>query len=115
MTYSNDSVWEQAKEVARAGGCKNEWIKIIDYYNLNEGKNVNIFCAIDQKKFRILFILDSDRVLLLARDDKLVVKDYAEVEESRKIFLFEDEPKKEIRSLPEGETFMGQDEVEFYV
>ena len=115
MTYSNDQAWEQAKEVARAGGCKNEWIKIIDYYNLNEGKHVNIFCAIDQKKFRILFMLDSEKVLLLDRDDNLVVEDYETVDESRKIFLFEDEPKKEIRSLPEGETFMGQDEVEFYV
>lgn len=115
LTYSNDPVWEQAKEVARAGGCKNEWIKIIDYYNLNEGKNVNIFCAIEQRKYRILFILDSGKVLLLDRENQLVTEDYDIVEESRKVFFFQDIPEKETRELPEGNTFMSQGHVEFYV
>lgn len=114
MTYSNDPIWEQSKEVARAGGCKNEWIKIIDYYNLNEGKHVNIFCAIEQKKYRILFILDSEEVLLLDRENELVTEEYGIVEESRKIFFFQDTPEKEIRTLPEGLTFLGQDTIEFY-
>jgi len=115
LTYGDDLIWEQAKEVARVGGCKNEWIKIIDYYNLSEGKNVNIFCAIDQKKYRILYITDSEKVLMLDRENELVTEDYQIVVESRKIFLFQEDPKKEIRKLPEGETFLGQDTIEFYV
>lgn len=115
MTYNNDPLWGQAKEVARAGGCKNQWIEIIDYYNLNLGKNVSIFCALEQKKYRILYILDNEEVLLLDREDNLVVEDYDTVDESRKVFFFESEPEKVTRKLPEGKLLLGQEDIEFYV
>lgn len=114
MTYNNDLAWEQAKEVARAGGFKNKWVETIDYYNINNGQNVKIFCAINNKKYRILYILDSNEVLLLDRDNKLVVEEYTTVDESRKIFFFEPEPEKVKRELPDDKHLLGQTEAEFY-
>lgn len=115
MTYSNDSEWNYAKKVVSSGGHKNNWIYVIDFYNEIGGKNVNIFCAIEQEKFRILYMLDDDSILLMDRNNNLVIEEYQVVEESRKIFFFEPNPEKEVRELPEGTTFNGSKEVEFYV
>lgn len=115
MTYNEDPAWENAKEVARIGGFKNKWIEIIDYYNMNDGKHVNIFCALDQKKYRILYLLDNDEVLLLDRDGKLTFSEYSIVDESRKIFFFEAEPEETSKELPEGKLLLGQKEAKFYI
>lgn len=115
MTYSNDSEWNYAKKVVSSGGHKNNWIYVIDFYNSIGGKNVNIFCAIEQEKFRILYMLDDDSVLLLDKKDNLVSEEYEIVEESRKIFFFEPDPKKVTQELPKGLTYDDSNEVEFYV
>lgn len=114
LTYKDDYLWLQAKKVAKAGGFNNKWIEIIDYYNLNEGKNVQIFCTIDKDRYRILYILDSHKVLVQTRDKELCAMDYTEVDESRKIFFYQDEPTKVVDEAPENETFLEQETIEFF-
>lgn len=60
-------------------------------------------------------MLDDDSVLLLDRNDNLVSEEYEIVEESRKIFFFEPDPKKVTQELPKGLTYDDSNEVEFYV
>lgn len=118
MIFSNDALWLNAKKIAKSSGYGNKWIEIIDYYNINGGKHVQIMAVIGREKFRILYLLDhsNEDVLLLSKNNRFEIKTYEEVEESNKIFIYEEEPLKiESKLLPEGTSVMDSTTVDFYV
>lgn len=114
LTFSQDKLWLEAKRVAKTSGFKDKWIEIIDYYNMNDGKYTQIMCVIEGKRYRILYILDDNSILLLDRDGQLLAKDYEDVDTSRKIFYYQPEPDKVVKELSDGMYISSQTEVIYY-
>lgn len=115
VSYSEDKQWLNAKRVARENNLQNKWIDIIDYYNDVGGKHVQILCVIGEQKFRILNVLDDEKVLLLDKDKNPTTKTYQEVEESQKIFFYTEKSTVKTVELPHNKTYMGKNEVRIYI
>lgn len=115
VSYSEDKQWLNAKRVARENNLQNKWIDIIDYYNDVGGKHVQILCVIGEHKFRILNVLDDEKVLLLDKDKNPTTKTYQEVEESQKIFFYTEKSTVKTVELPYNKTYMGKNEVRIYI
>lgn len=111
LNYSKDNVWNEAKKVAKMNGLSNQWIDIIDYYNSEGGEHVQIFVVIDSEKHRILYLLDSGQVALTNKTDEVVIKDYEEINESKKIFFFKEEATNKVLKLPKEEYYMEEDKI----
>lgn len=115
LGYNEDLKWEEAKKTARLSGFQNQWIEIIDHYNSNDGEHVQIFCVIDGIKYRIAYILDDNRVLLITKNNGIQTKDYDEVNESQKLFFYKEETKEQNYILEEGQTFYTQASINIYI
>lgn len=111
LNYNEDKVWNEAKKVAKMNGFSNQWIEIIDYYNSRGGAHVQIFVVIDSEKHRILYLLDSEQVLLSNKLDKAVIRDYQEINESKKLFFYKEETTPMEFELPENEYYIGSKKV----
>lgn len=115
LGYNEDLKWGEAKKTARLSGFQNQWIEIIDHYNSNDGEHVQIFCVIDGIKYRIAYILDDNRVLLITKNNGIQTKDYDEVNESQKLFFYKEETKEQNYILEEGQTFYTQASINIYI
>lgn len=116
MTFLNDKLWSEAKRVAKSNGLGDNWVEIMDYYYFVKGCHVMIYAIIDEEKYRILRITDSEEVLLADRNNELIVRPYDEVVNSRKQFFYNDvELKPEVHKLPEGQTIYGASVVKIYI
>lgn len=115
LGYNKDLKWEEAKKTARLSGFQNQWIEIIDHYNSNSGKHVQIFCVIDGTKYRIAYILDDNRVLLITKNNGIQTKSYEEVNESQKLFFYKEETTEQSYTLEEGQTFYTQASINIYI
>lgn len=114
LNYGRDSEWNEAKNISRLNGFQNQWIDVIDFYNSIGGQHVQVYCVLESQKYRILYILDSKKVLLLDKFENLVIRDYPEVNQSQKTFYFQEEPELDTYDLPEGETYFTEKFVNLY-
>ena len=82
MIYSKDSKWDEAKEFIKQQGMQDNWIEIVDYYRQIGGRHVAVFIAIDKQKYMILEATKDNRVILLDKDNNILLEDYDLVTES---------------------------------
>lgn len=116
MTFNKDTLWLEAKQIAKESGLDGNWIEIIDYYNSSGGQHVLIHIIFEQSKRRILRILDNEEVLLIDANGDVSAHNYNMVMESNKLFFYKENAMKETRiSLPEGYTLRGLPYVEVNV
>lgn len=92
MIYSKDSKWNEAKEFIKQQGMQDNWIEIVDYYRQIGGRHVAVFIAIDKQKYMILEATKDNRVILLDKDNNILLEDYDLVTESKKMFYYIEEP-----------------------
>ncbi|WRW34707.1 portal protein [Staphylococcus phage CF5] len=92
MIFSKDSKWDEAKDFIKGQGMQDNWIEVIDYYRQIGGKHVAVFIAIDKKKYMILEATKNNKVILVDRDNNIVLEDYDTVMESKKMFYYIEEP-----------------------
>lgn len=92
MLYGQDKKWIEAKKFIEAQGMKNNWIEVIDYYRQIGGRHVTVFVALDKVKYMILEATTDNNVILVDKDNVIVVKDYEVVYSSRKMFYYIEEP-----------------------
>lgn len=109
--YKDDKIWNDSKQVARAHGFSGNWVDVIDYYNAEGGTNVQIYCVIEEIRSRILYVLDSNKVLLMHRNNELHVEDYDIVMESQKVFFYKEDAELQQLELPEGNTYYNETQV----
>lgn len=89
---------------------------MIDIYNDSQGKHVQVYCILEEGKYRILYILDSEKVLLLDKDGNLQIEEYNLVNESQKVFYYREEATKLTEyELTDGETYCGETTVSIYI
>lgn len=101
MIYSKDNKWKEAKEFIKQQGMQDNWIEVVDYYRQIGGKHVAVFIAINKQKYMILEATIDGRVMLVDKDNNIVLEDYDLVTESRKMFYYIEEPIEIEHKLPE--------------
>lgn len=92
MTYGQDKKWIEAKKFIEEQGMKNNWIEVVDYYRQIGGKHVSVFVAINKVKYMILEATIDNRVILVDKNNNIVLEDYDIVYNSRKMFYYIEEP-----------------------
>lgn len=92
MTYGKDKKWKEAKKFIEEQGMKNNWIEVVDYYRQIGGKHVSVFVAINKIKYMILEATIDNQVILVDKDNNVILGDYEEVYNSRKMFYYIEEP-----------------------
>ena len=102
MIYSKDSKWDEAKEFIKQQGMQDNWIEIVDYYRQIGGRHVAVFIAIDKQKYMILEATKDNRVILLDKDNNILLEDYDLVIESKKMFYYIEEPFEYKINLPKN-------------
>nr|DAG96633.1 MAG TPA: hypothetical protein [Herelleviridae sp.] len=80
---------------------QDNWIEVVDYYRQIGGKHVAVFIAINKQKYMILEATIDGRVMLVDKDNNIVLEDYDLVTESRKMFYYIEEPIEIEHKLPE--------------
>lgn len=106
-----------SKMYARNPDFPNDWVRAIDYYNSFGGKNVQLFISLEEgSNHRVLGISDTGNVLLLNQENEVESEDYTKVYESRKRFFYNEEiPNLVEAELPNGETFLDDSHISYYV
>ncbi|MDU6503568.1 MAG: hypothetical protein E6533_14300 [Klebsiella pneumoniae] len=102
MIYSKDSKWDEAKEFIKQQGMQDNWIEIVDYYRQIGGRHVAVFIAIDKQRYMILEATKENRVILLDKDNNILLEDYDLVTESKKMFYYIEEPCEYKMNLPKN-------------
>lgn len=92
VTYGKDKKWKEAKKFIEEQGMKNNWIEVVDYYRQIGGKHVSVFVAINKIKYMILEATIDNQVILVDKDNNVILGDYEEVYSSRKMFYYIEEP-----------------------
>ena len=92
MTYGQDKKWVEAKKFIEEQDMKNNWIEVVDYYRQLGGKHVCVFIALDKKKYMILEATTNNKVILVDKDNNIVLEDYTTVFNSRKMFYYIQKP-----------------------
>lgn len=101
MTYATDKKWEEAKDFIKGQGMQDNWIEIVDYYRQIGGEHVAVFIAIDKVKYMILEATTDNRVILVDKDNNIILEDYNTVMTCRKMFYYIEEPFKVQVKLPQ--------------
>ena len=101
MKFAKDKKWDEAKSFIKQQGMTDNWIEVIDYYRQIGGKHIAVFIAIDKQKYMILEATKDDRVILIDKDNNIVLEDYNTVMQSRKMFYFIEEPFEVKVDIPE--------------
>lgn len=101
--FTNDEAWSNAKDLAKSANQMYNWAEIITaYYEIFNGKNVQLFVTInDTKKVRVLFVLDDNNVLVRDRQGKNYVENYEDITTGITSFHFEEYPYREEVDIPE--------------
>lgn len=101
--FTNDEAWSNAKDLAKSANQMYNWSEIITaYYEIFNGKNVQLFVSInDTERVRVLFVLDDDNILVRGRDGKDYIENYEDVTTGSTSFYFEEFPCPEEVSIPE--------------
>lgn len=106
--YRNDELWTLTKQYARANGFSEDWATVIDTYYVEGGMDAEIYCVLDEGKFRIVGIDDTGDVLVLDKDQCLHLVDHGQVLESRKLFYYTENTILSTKELPDGVTHLGK-------
>lgn len=114
MSYIQDETWQMVKKVAKKNGFVGDWILIIHSYYEYGGNHVQIHTAIDGSNYRILRVLDNKQVLLLDRDENVVVLDYDVVNNGKKSFFY-NEMEEKVIDIPNGIKLNEKSRVKIYV
>ena len=101
MKFAKDKKWDEAKAFIKQQGMTDNWIEVIDYYRQIGGKHIAVFIAIDKQKYMILEATKDGRVILIDKDNNIVLEDYNTVMQSRKMFYFIEEPFEVKVDIPE--------------
>lgn len=107
LTYINDKLWFQAKEMVKKAGKGLDWVYIVSVYRETlKGYNTIVNVVIDSKQYQIVTILekDTDNVILIDSDYVAHIKPYSEVLTAKKIFFFNKASTYEVKKikLPQG-------------
>lgn len=80
------------------------WAEIITaYYEIFNGKNVQLFVTLNNtKKVRVLFVLDDDSILVRDKDGNEYVEVYEDITTGITSFYFEENPVPEEVTIPES-------------
>lgn len=115
MTFLKDNLWSETKKIAKSYGMADNWVEIVDYYNEQGGCHVLVYVIIDDVKYRILRVDDKDRVVVLDRDNNLLLKEYDLVYSKNKQFFYNETALKEhIVTLPTTCSIQGATEIKIY-
>ncbi|WOZ17508.1 hypothetical protein [Staphylococcus phage vB_SauM-T-SE-G1] len=71
---------------------QDNWIEIVDYYRQIGGKHVAVFIALNKVKYMILEATKDNKVILVDKDNNILLEDYDVVMESKKMFYYIEEP-----------------------
>ena len=115
--YMQDQLWLSIKDSSREHGFENDWITIVSYYNLYEGKHVQVYINDAEKhvRYRVLAVTDDNsKAVCLNKDNKVIYIDREEAFLSKKLFMYNENPKKEISLKIEGEV-NGSNKISYYV
>lgn len=114
--YMQDELWLSIKDSSREHGFENDWITIVSYYNLYKGKHVQVYINDADKhvRYRVLAVNDNNtKAICLDKNNKVIYIDRDEAFLSRKLFMYNENPKKEI-SLDIKEEVNGSNKISYY-
>jgi hypothetical protein len=92
LIFSKDKKWDEAKDFIKGQGMQDNWIEIVDYYRQIGGKHVAVFIALNKVKYMILEATKDNKVILVDKDNNILLEDYDIVMESKKMFYYIEEP-----------------------
>lgn len=106
--YRNDTLWARTKQYAKANGFSEDWASIIDVYYSEGGTDVEVYCIIEDSRYRIVGIEDAGDVILLSKTEELSTHKHSEVLESQKFFYYRENDKIATLELPENCKYLGK-------
>lgn len=117
MAYIDDTLWLDAKQIAKQNGLANNWVEIVEYYHSTGGHRAIVHSIIDDVQREILNILDDETVLLINSEGSLCVMPYDDVVSSKKLFFYKasEEYNEVSLSIPDGMTYAGKNTVSIKV
>ena len=92
LIFSKDKKWDEAKDFIKGQWMQDNWIEIVDYYRQIGGKHVAVFIALNKVKYMILEATKDNKVILVDKDNNILLEDYDIVMESKKMFYYIEEP-----------------------
>lgn len=108
--------WLEAKNLARITGNEYNWIEVVSFYEELGGKHVQVYCSLkDGDKRRIVSPVDNeDLVVTVKRNNNVILDDYEEVLESKKIFIFAEHSEEKEIKIPTPYTVLEEKELTIY-
>lgn len=100
-SFGKDKLWQKVKNASKSFGFESEWLKIISFYNLYDGKHVQVYVVDKETKesFRVLGVADQDnQVITLDKNNQVkLFKDYKLADSMKKSFIYNSEPSKQVK------------------
>ena len=114
--FINDSLWKSIKTASREWGFEYDWLKIVSFYNLYGGKNVQVYVVDKDKKFRkrVLAVSDDNQLVLLDKSNKISYLNKDEGDLLRKAFTYNKSPQNKIKKTIDYNV-NGNKFIEYYV
>lgn len=115
--YINDKLWNDIKMVSREQGFKDDWLKIISYYNLYKGGHVKLYITDrdTRKRYRVIAVDDSDKVAIcIDSKGETFYLDKQAATIMRKYFKYDTERTNLIKISLDGFTCNHDDFCEYY-
>lgn len=94
--YIKDKLWIQIKSASYERGFKDDWLKIIGFYNFYEGEHVQLFITDKdtRKRYRAIGVTDNDNLAICidTQNNELTLIDKDEATIMRKTFIYNSKP-----------------------
>lgn len=112
MQFGNDNLWRETKNILRLNNRASDWVLGISIYRSLGGKNLHLFCRMEDTPYEILVFLDDEKTVALkeTKSGTLRLVDKTIIDELPKQFKYRELTKdtKLIKEqLPNGHTFLG--------
>lgn len=116
IEIKSDKKWLEAKNLARVTGNEYNWIEVVSFYEELGGEHVQVYCSLeDGDKRRIVSPVDDEElVVTVKRNNDIIVDDYKEVFESKKIFIFAEHSEEKQVKIPTPYKVLEEDELTIY-
>lgn len=114
--FINDSLWKSIKTASREWDFEYDWLKIVSFYNLYGGKNVQVFVIDKDKKYRkrVLAVTDNNLVVLLDKENNISYLNKDEGDLLRKAFTYNKSPVEKVTKNIEYKV-NNNNNIEYYI
>ena len=93
MSYVKDGLWIISKAIFRGTKYENDWVHIMTYYNVHNGRILSMYCTPEENQpVRVLGKLDDeDKVLTINENGRYKYYSNDQIKHAPKVFNYADE------------------------